>query len=309
MRMNNMTRVPFLRWLHCVAVSIAASAMAGTAGAQTSGWQSVISVSPVVFEEADLDPGGSFSVGGAIMRAGMSTGFGDGHRGGLTFNFDYFDWSFSNPVAFGGVAPWDVLKRYGATAPFTFALRDGWSVGVAPSVDWFREDGASTSDALVWGATFSAVKRFDDGNVLGLGLAAFDGIEETRLFPFPIVNWRFSPRWTLTNPLAAGPSGPTGLELDRRFDNQWIAGLGTAFRRVRYRLSEGGPVASGISEIRGVPIYLRVRREFAQTYVLNLYAGVVTGGELRVENANGNLLRKSEVGSSPIAGINITARF
>jgi hypothetical protein len=191
----------------------------------------------------------------------------------------------------------------------SFALQDGWSLGVAPSMDWFRENGASTSDALVWGATLTGVKLFDDGNLLGLGLAAFSGIEENTFFPFPIVKWRFSPRWQLINPLAAGPTGPAGLELDYLTDAGWSVGVGVAWRKTRFRLSESGPVANGVGQVSGAPIFLRAARDFEGGLTLNLYAGVVVGGELRVEDASGNLLRKDDFDPSPIVGANLTLRF
>jgi hypothetical protein len=300
---------------HALSVALAWLTLAVSAGvaqaqtqAQASSWRSFVSVSPV-FEEADLDSGGDVSVGGAILRLGTSTGFGNGHRAGVTLNYDYFDYSFDNPAAFGDVAPWKILQRYGFSAPLSFALQDGWSVGVSPSMDWFRENGASTSDALVWGATMTAAKRFDDGNVLGVGLAAYSGIEENVFFPFPIVNWRFSPRWSLVNPLAAGPTGPAGLELDYLSDSGWKFGMGLTYRQARYRLSQKGPVPNGVGEFSGVPIYLRASRQFADIYTINLYVGAVAGGELRVESPSGRVLVKEDLDLGPIIGANLTVRF
>jgi len=294
--------------LHSLAVAMTAACLASAAQAQAPAARSFVSVSPV-FEEADFDEGGDFSVGGVILRAGTSTGFGEGRRIGLTLNYDYFDYSFDDPVAFGGVAPWKVVQRYGFAVPLSFALQDGWSVGVSPSMDWFRENGASTSDALVWGATMTAAKRFDDGNVLGVGLAAYSGIEENVFFPFPIVNWRFSPRWSLVNPLAAGPTGPAGLELDYLSDSGWKFGMGLTYRQARYRLSQKGPVPNGVGEFSGVPIYLRASRQFADIYTINLYAGAVAGGELRVESPSGRVLVKEDLDLGPIIGANLTVRF
>jgi hypothetical protein len=191
----------------------------------------------------------------------------------------------------------------------SFALQDGWSLGVTPSMDWFRENGASTSDALVWGATITGVKVFEGGNVLGLGLGAFSGIEENTFFPFPIVKWRFSPRWQLINPLAAGPTGPAGLELDYLTDAGWSVGVGVAWRKTRFRLSESGPVANGVGQVSGAPIFLRATRVFDGGFTLNLYGGVVVGGQLKVEDPSGNLLRKDDFDMSPIVGANFTMRF
>jgi len=40
--------------------------------------------------------------------------------------------------------------------PLSFGLSDGWSLGLVPSVDWFRENGAKSGDSLVWGGIVSA---------------------------------------------------------------------------------------------------------------------------------------------------------
>jgi hypothetical protein len=301
---------PSARILSIALSSIGWFSLVGAAHAQdpAPAWRSFVSISPV-FEESDMDSGGEVSVGGAILRLGTSTGFGEGHRIGVTLNYDYYDYSFDNPVAFGGVAPWKVMQRYGFAVPLSFALQDGWMLGVTPSLDWFRENGARNSEADVWGATATAVKRFDDGNLLGLGVAGFSGLEENTFFAFPIVNWRFSPRWSLINPLAAGPTGPAGLELDYLTDSGWKLGFGVAYRKVRYRLSQTGPVPNGVGEISGAPVFLRASREFGGMYTLNLYAGALVNGELRVENPSGRLLTKEDLSTGPIIGANLTMRF
>jgi hypothetical protein len=276
--------------------------------AQDSGWRSFVSVSPV-FEDASLDSGGDTSVGGVIVRLGTLRDFGGGTRAGVTLNYDYFDYSFDNPVAFGGVAPWGKMYRYGVSMPVSFAMGEGWVLGITPSVDWFKENGAASSDALAWGATMTAVKVFADGNQLGLGVAAFDRVEETSVFPFPIVNWRFDRHWRLINPLAAGPTGPAGLQLDYEFDSGWALGFGAAWRKTRYRLSESGPVANGVGEISGAPIFLRARLDLGRSATLNLYGGVVAGGKLRVEGPSGNLVREDDFDLAPLVGFNFVSRF
>lgn len=202
------------------------------------------------------------------------------------------------------------MQRYGVSLPLSFALEDGWSIGVAPSVDWFLEDGAkSDSDAMVWGASLSAVKRYANGNVLGVGLAAFSGIEDNRFFPFPIVNWQLSPNWRLINPLPAGPTGPAGLELDYLIDGNWSVGAGVAWRSSRYRLDQNGPTPNGIGEISGAPVFVRVRRDFGPGVTLNVYAGVVAAAEVSVEDAQGRVLRQDDLSTGPILGANLTLRF
>jgi hypothetical protein len=297
-----------MRLLPIVCACLLAAGATGAVHAQGAGPQSFFSASPV-FEEADLESGGDLSVTGLILRMGTGTSFGAGHRAGITLNYDYFDYSFDNAKAFDNQGPWGVIQRYGASAPFTFALQDGWSLGVAPSVDWFRESGADSNEALVWGATMTAIRRFDNGNFIGVGLAAFSGIEDNSAFPFPIFGWQLAPRWRLINPLPAGPTGPAGVELDYDFGGGWTFGAGLAYRKSRFRLSETGPTPNGVGEISGIPVFLRARLALGQGGALNLYGGVVTGGELRVENATGNLLRKDDLETAPIIGANLSLRF
>ena len=281
----------------------------GPAQAQDTRWQPFVSITPVYEGKGDLDNGGDFSAWRALVRGGVTGELSPGVGAGVTLNYDYSDYSFSNPVAFGGVAPWNIVQRYGVAIPLSFALRDGWSVGFIPSVDWFKENGAKTGDSLVWGAIVSGTKRFADGNRLGLGVGVYDRIEKTAAFPFLIVDWRFSDRWRLINPLAAGPTGPAGVELDYRFDSNWELGVGAAWRITRFRLSENGPVPNGVGEERGVPVFLRATRSLGTQMSLHLYGGVVVAGELRVDDPSGNTLRKVDYDPAPFVAATFVGRF
>ncbi len=298
------------RWSCAAATALAALfAAAGTAHAQDTGWNPFVAVTPIYQGDADLDNGGDFSFGGLTLRAGVARDIGGGNRVGATFNYDYLDYSFSNPVAFGGVAPWNVVQRYGVTVPFSFQLRDGWSAGVAPSLDWFRENGAKSGDSLAWGATFSATKQFPDGNRIGVGLGVFDQIEETVVVPFLIIDWRLSDRWRIINPLAAGPTGGAGIEFDYRLSDAWTMGVGVAYRRYRFRLSETGPVPNGVGEERGVPVFFRATYDFTKQLALHMYAGVVAGGRLTVEDPSGNTLRQNDFDPAPLLAVTFLGRF
>lgn len=293
----------------CAAMLAATFATAGAAHAQESGWRPFVSVTPVYQGEGDLDGGGDYSTQSLFLRAGVSGSLGQGNRASVTLNYDYIDSAFSNPVGFGGVAPWNVVQRYGVAVPLSFGLEEGWSIGFVPSFDWFRENGADAGEAFTWGGIVSATKRFDDGNRIGFGVGVFDRIEETRAFPFLLVDWRISDRWRLVNPLPAGPTGPAGLELDYRLDGGWNVGVGAAWRTQRFRLSEDGAVANGIGEERGVPVFLRATHTFGEQRSLSLYAGLVTGGQLRVEDASGSTLREVDFDTAPLLGATFSARF
>jgi hypothetical protein len=277
--------------------------------AQDSPWRPFVSITGAYEGKGDLDQGGDFSAWSALVRAGATKDLGGGRGVGVTLNYDYTDFDFSNPSAFGGVAPWNIVQRYGAAVPLSFGLSDGWTLGFVPSVDWFRENGAKSGDSIVWGGIVSGTKRFADGNRIGLGVGVYDRIEKTGVYPFLIVDWRLSDRWRLINPLAAGPTGPAGLELDYLLGGGWTIGFGGAFRSQRFRLSETGPVRNGVGEERGLPLFLRATRDFGRQMALHLYAGAIVAGELRVDDSSGNRLRSDDFDPQPFLAATFTARF
>jgi len=294
------------------ALALAACAtFPGAVQAQAGGaaWSTFGSMTVVHQAAADLDGGGDYSAWNTILRAGMLGDLGGGRRAGLVLSYDYTDYEFSAPAAFGGLAPWGVVQRYGVAAPLSYTRADGWSLGLTPSVDWIRENGADSGESLTWGAIATATRYFADGNRIGFGLAVFDRLDETRVFPLLLIDWRLSERWRLGNPLPAGPTGPAGLELDYRLGGGWNLGLGAAWRSTRFRLSESGPVAGGIAEEEGVPVFLRATRSFGPGGTLYLYAGVVTSGRLSVEDASGQVQRQVDFGTAPLFGATFSARF
>jgi hypothetical protein len=268
-----------------------------------------VSITPIFQGKADLNGGGDYSADNLLLRGGVSGDFGNGRRAGVTLNYDYSDYSFSNPATFGGRAPWGSVERYGVSVPLSMTLSEGWSIGIAPSVDWFGERGADSGESLSWGSLFTASKRYANGNRIGFGVGAFDRLEKTSVFPMLLVDWKLAERWKLVNPLPAGPTGPAGLEIDYRLDSDWNVGFGAAWRSTRFRLGTANAVANGIGEERGMPVFLRASRNFGKQAALNLYAGVITNGQLRVEDATGNTLRRVDFDTAPIVGATFTLRY
>lgn len=282
--------------------------LAPGAGGAAEAWQSFFSVTPIWQGNANIDNGGDFDATGVGIRVGTSSGFGSGHRAGVTLHYDYLDYDFSSRTAFGD-APWGQVQRFGFSVPLVFGGADGWFYGITPSVEWSRENGADLGESVIYGGILSATKAFAPDQRLGLGLGVFSDIEETRVIPILVVNWRLNDRWSLVNPLPAGPAGPAGLELNYRFDNGWDLGLGAAYRSLRFRLSENGPTPDGVGVERGVPVFLRLSADFSDQASLFLYAGAIVGGELRVEDSGGNTLREESFDPAPLLGATFRMRF
>jgi hypothetical protein len=273
-----------------------------------SGWRSFVTVSPWFQGDADLDNGGDFRASGIFFRGGASRPVGEGFHAGLTLNYEYTDYRFSSPVAFGGIAPWDDTHRIGLGVPLVFQGAGGWSYLVTPSVDLSMEDGADTGESFEYGAVFAVAKRFDSDRQIGIGVGIFDRLEDTSVFPFLLVDWKLTERLRLVNPVAPGLTGGAGLELNYRLGDDWTVGGGGTYRSMRFRLDETGRFPNGIGEERGAIAFLHADRSFGR-FQLNLYVGAVLAGRLEVENANGDTLVKEDFDPAPLVGGSVSFRF
>ncbi|MFO7857504.1 MAG: DUF6268 family outer membrane beta-barrel protein [Ectothiorhodospiraceae bacterium] len=294
-------------WTRASAVYAVLMLAPGVSGAADA-WRSSVSVTPVWQGNANIDNGGDFEASGIAFRAGTSRGFGKGHRAGLTLQYDHLDYDFSEGTAFGG-APWGQVERFGFGVPLLFSGAGGWSYSITPSVEVSRERGADLSESAVYGGIAAATRVFAPDQRLGFGMGVFDQLEETKVIPILIVNWRLNERWSLVNPLPAGPVGPAGLELDYRFDNGWRLGLGAAYRSLKFRLSDTGPIPNGVGEQQGIPVFLRLTANLWNQASLVVYAGAIVGGELRVEDSGGNKLREESFDPAPLLGATVRMRF
>jgi hypothetical protein len=258
--------------------------------------------------DTDLDGGGSFHWTGGIASASLAQQFTPELAAGLRLQYDYQQWSFDNPTAFGGVAPWESLNLPSVGVSVTYAPSADLRFTVAPAVEWAYESGASTGDALLYGAVASAAKVFSPDLVLGLGAGVFRQIDENKIFPFLVVNWKIDDRWRLTNPFPAGPVGGAGLELVYTMD-QWQFAGGATYRSYKFRLKDDGPTPGGIGEHRFVPVYVRAGRQLAPRTTLDLYAALLVGGRLTVQDANGNDRFQSDYSTAPVVGLTLAHRF
>lgn len=235
------------------------------------------------------------------VRAGLSTAWSPRLRGGVSVNADSQRYDFSSSPA-----PWGRVERFGVSAPVSYAFDGGWVFAATPSVDVMRENGASTSDSLVWGSTLALIKGFAADRSLGLGAAVYRRFDDTVVFPLLIVDWNLGGGWSIANPLAAGPTGPAGLELRYQIAPQWQAGAGAAWRSIAFRLDDARPAAAIDS---GVPVFARLSYSPSADLSLDVVAGVVTLGRLAVETPSGRQIDKRHLGNSALVGLSLRGRF
>ena len=237
---------------------------------------------------ASLDDGGRLNWAGAVARASLARRFTPQIEAALAVRYDYQAWNFSQPAAFGGVAPWTNVNVPNIGVEVTYALAPDLFLAVTPSVEWAFENGARTSDALTYGATGSLAKAFSPGLVLGVGVGVFRRIDKTQALPYPVIDWKIGDRWRLANPFQAGPAGGAGVELVYMPNERWEIAEGVTYRSYRFRLSESNPTPSGIGQNSFIPLFLRISRNLSSELRLDFYGAITTGGKITVDNEDGS---------------------
>ncbi len=294
-------------WMRRALVAVPIVGCAGAA-AQSPATGS-FSLTPVYQTDSALDSGGNVGYTAVYTTLGESWTLDARSTLRLGLNLDYEDWHFSDIPAFGGLQPWGDLYRFGISLPYSYTSEGGWRWTLSPTVEYSAESGAELSDALEYGASLSAARRWSDNLTLGLGVGVYERIEQTRVFPFLIVDWRMTERLRVTNPLSAGPAGPAGLELSYALDSGWELGIAAAYRSFRFRLDDRGTVPGGIGENDYIPLVARIGRRFSEALRLDFYAGASLDGRLRVEDANGIERYDQNRDPAAILGLSLIGRF
>jgi hypothetical protein len=257
----------------------------------------------------DLDRGGDFHWATGIASGSLTRRFTPQLTAGITLRYDFQDWKFGNPAAFGGQAPWKYLNAPNIAIDLRYAFQPDILIGVTPTIGWGYESGAGGGNALIYGGIVSATKVFSPSLVLGVGAGIVRLIDETKVFPFVIINWQIDEHWRVSNPFAAGPAGGAGVELAYAPDDRWEFAIGGAYRLYRFRLNDSGPAPGGVGENRFLPLFARVTRKLGPQTRIDLYAGASVAGRLSVDDANSNGFAQDDYKTAPAIGITLAHRY
>lgn len=259
--------------------------------------------------ETGLSSGGSFNWQDASANLNVTKQFTNQFAAGVSVRYSYQNWKWSSPTAFNGRGPWSSIETPALGMNFFYALTPEWRLGFVPTVEWSGESGTGTGGTATYGAVMSAARRFSKDLTLGVGAGVFRQIDQTRVFPYLVVNWNITDKLRLSNPLPAGPSGGAGLELSYALTDKWTLAGGGAYRSYRFRLNDTGPVPGGIGQNKFVPLFGRLSYQLARTTRVDLYAAATVGGNLSVVDASGNTPYSDSYKTGVAAALSLSHRF
>jgi hypothetical protein len=267
------------------------------------------SLTPAYLASAGIDGGGTYESRVLALNLSAKHPMNTHTTVGITFNYTYYENRFRDINAFSVAKPWGNIERMGLSIPVFIRSNTGWVYFLTPSMDFIHERDADWGDSLTYGAVLSASRYFGPKKRLGFGLGLFQQLEEVKVFPFPAVDWQLTDTLRVNNPLPAGPTGPAGLEINYRVNTNWELGIGSAYRRVRFRLTNNGPFPGGTGEENGVIAFLHAATQFGEDMSLDLYGGALLNGELQVEDSQGHNIARHNFDTAPLLGATLRMQF
>ncbi len=268
-----------------------------------------VAVSPVHRFNSGVDGGGSLSVTSVYFNAGVIKQINPKLALGLGLTYDFDDYNFSGLTGFFVPRPWKEVQRLGLSIPIFFSFTDKWKLVIVPTAQFSGEFGARVSKAMVYGGAAGVSYTFGPKVTLGVGVGGYANLEESRVFPFPIIKLKLSDRIRLSNPFRTSPAGPAGLEVSYILTRKWEIGVGGAYRAYRFRLDYNGPIPNGIGEYKTVPLFVRLSYKPFPAVGLDVYGGVSLVNKLYVEDPDGNELFRTKHDAAPLIGATLSGRF
>lgn len=259
--------------------------------------------------ETDIDAPGDGAFEWTRLGADTQMRMRLSERVNMSFNVDYKHdiYDFSGASSLGD--PWGNINTLDLGAAIAVRMDDRWSLFGGPTLTFSAENGADWGDAVEVGGVIGASYRFSPELSLGFGFGASTAIEDdAQFFPLIIVDWRISERLTLSSRTASEFALRRGVELIYDFNENWEMAAGVAWERDRFRLDDEGVAPEGVGENESTPLWVRLTYQ-TRPMDFSVIAGVNLGGELTLEDRDGDRVAQEDYDAAFAIGLTGRIRF
>ena len=260
--------------------------------------------------KADIDGGGDLQVhrfdAGLLWRADPLERL----RWTNTFFFSVNDYDFDG----GGFAtgdPWGTILTLRLVTKLRYQLSERWGIFGGGVFLSSLETGADWGDSLSGGGLIGVDFRPSKTLFVSLGVAVISQIEDDVIVtPSVILDWQPYDRWAVrVGAVPASGGAATAGEVAYRVADPMDIGLGLLYNQRRFRLDDSGPAPEGVGEDNTVSLRLRLGWNFTPQIALHLLVGAALGGEVRLEDRNGNRITKQDYDPAPFVGLRFVGGF
>lgn len=258
--------------------------------------------------DTDIDDSSEFNLSTTYITLAVQSQPTDDLSVMLSFDYTIDDYDFDGSSGIGGLDPWDDIHTQTIKLTFTHQIANDWRIFGGPIAVFSRESGASFEDSDSYGGfvgfSYSASASFTIGGGFGL----LDRLEDDsdRSLPIIILNWQLRPDLRLSS---SSNTRRSGLELVYDLDDTIELAIGAAYEYSRFRLDDDGPAPDGIGELTSLPITARATFTMNDNLNLTVLGGLRVGGEITLENSDGDEISEEDFDNSIFAGVSFSIRF
>ncbi len=281
----------------------------GSRGMQT-GWSTFTRGGAVYQFDTDLDEGGSYNATRFTIQAGHGYAWDDRTSVSLALGYSFDGYDFTSGPGITALEPWDNIHAVSLSVPMRTGIDNDWSGYLIPSLRSSGESGADFGETISGGGLVGIAYRFSERLTIGPGIGVQSQLEDTAtIFPILIVDWKITDRLSLSTGRGLGATLGPGLTLNYQPDQKWEFTIGGRYEKLRFRLDKDGPVPSGIGEDKAFPLFAGCTYKFSRKAHVSLVGGVELGGELRLEDNDGNQIDEESYDPGGFLGLTFSLRM
>jgi hypothetical protein len=206
---------------------------------------------------------------------------------------------------------WGNIHQYTLLGVLNWKIDDSWSLLGGPILRISGEGSSAFDDSFTGGALLGFNYRVNPDLSIGAAIGVMSQIEDDPgLIPLPLLRWRFVEDWTLRFGISQlGGRNGVGPELSWAISEVVDLGVGVQYQRRRYRLDDHGSNSGHIGEERSFPLYARIGFHPQKDLTLEVFGGVVAGGELKTQDVGGDNTFDRGYDATPTLGLRAEYRF
>jgi hypothetical protein len=253
--------------------------------------------------KADIEGGGDLRVHrfdvGLLGRADLLERL----RWTNTFFFSVNDYDFGGG-GFSTGDPWETILTMRLVTKLRYQLSEQWGVFAGGVFISAAETDADWGDSFSGGGLVGVDFRHSKSLSVSLGVAMITQLaDDARLTPMVSLNWLPHEHWAVR--VGAAAAG----EVTYRVTKPVELGLGLLYKQRRFRLDDSGVAPDGVGEDNNLPLRLHLGWDITPQISLHFLGGAALGGEVRLDDRNGNRINKQDYDPAPYVGLRFVGGF
>ena len=261
--------------------------------------------------DTDLETGdGQMSVSRVFVQPSVGYAWDRRNSVSLSLGAGFADYEFSSGAEVGGTRPWGNVQDYSLSVPVRFSPAERADVIVIPGVRSFYEEGADFDEGRTEGVIAAAGWKFSDSLTLGPGFGWFTELGGgSNAFPIILIDWKITPRLSLTTGRGLAASQGPGLTLNYELAEKWRVGLTGRSEKTRFALDDDATQKDGFGEDKSLPLLVTVSYTPWPRTSVSALLGTEFEGSLRKENERGNVIARSDLDTAVVFGVVFSSQF